>query len=553
MGSLNVENQERSHRIHWKSLSIGVILIVISLGTVSISRVYAPGEVYTFYVSSPRLQEYNIPGETLFLNITNAAIGSIYHVTFSVTDPSGTTKNSSNSTAAATSSIVLSVIYPRDFGPGTTIRLVGNYTVNVSQSQPSNKPNVQNGQFQVGLTDLKVYQRTSHISIKATGYASNESITTSLLQGTTPAIGFPARMFADASGNLNFSWHVPPSEPTGGYTLTLTGSTTTKTVTDSQTIIINVTNILIPGMTAKSSSIARSLTQQLILAPQYTNGQRVQTGQVSVRIAETDGLNVANQIASYDNLTGSFRCQYYVPKSAMAGIWIATIDPNSFNDGNNNTGPALTVTTGFNVQAAALNVSIISAAIGARTYTAGDIIPIYASVTFPDGSSLSTGNVEARLTKDGLPVGTPVSLTYITGQQAWAGTYQVGSSDPSGLWLITVDASDQMSDTGQGTYSATVDVPPTAPSTWLTTSNFLLITAIIAGTILALLFWALFASRRRVTHRQMKLDLRVVDKEVAKIEDSLFFRNIKKQVDDGSSAKDRQPDPPEKGEVRDSS
>ena len=551
MGLLNAENQERSRSIHWKSLSIGIILVVISFGTLPISRVYAPGEVYTFYVSSPRLQEYNSPGETLFLNITNAAIGSIYHVTFSVTDPSGATKNSPNSTTAMASSIILSVVYPRDFGPGTTIRFVGNYTVNVSQSQPSNKPNVQNGQFQVGLTDLKVYQRTSHVSIKASGYAANESMTTTLLQGTTPAVGFPARMFADASGNLNYSWRVPPSEPTGSYALSLTGSMTTKTVIDSQTISITVTNVLIPGMTAKWPSISRSLTQQLILAPQYFDGQRLQTGLVPVRIAETDGLNVANQTASYDNLTGSFRCPYYVPKSAMAGIWIATIDPDTFNDGNNNTGPALTVTTGFDVQAASLNVSIINAAIGARTYTVGDIIPIYASVTYPDGSSLSTGIVEARLTKDGLPVGTPVSLTYITGQQAWAGTYQVGGSDPSGLWLITVDASDQMSDTGQGTYSATVDVPPAAPSTLFTTSNFLLITAIIAGAILALLLWALFASRRRVTHRQMKLDLRVVDKEVAKIEDSQFFRNIKKQVDNGSSAKDPPADPPEKGAVRD--
>ena len=526
---------------------------MISLGSLSVSRVYAPGEVYTFYVSSPRLQEYNTPGETLFLNITNAAIGSIYHVAFSVTDPSGVNKNSSNSTTATGSSIVLSVVYPRDFGPGTTIRFVGNYTVIVSQSQPSNKPNVANGQFQVGLTDHKVYPRTSHISIKATGYAANESITPTLLQGTTPAPGFPARMFADVSGNLNFSWRVPSSEPTGGYTLTLTGATTNKALSDSQTINIAVTSVLIPGMTAKSPSISRSLTQQLILAPQYLDGQRVQTGQVSVRIAETDGLNVANQTASYDNLTGSFRCPYYVSKTAMAGIWIATVDSNTFDDGYGNIGPAFTITTGFDVQAATLNVSIISAAIGARTYTAGDIIPIYASVTYPDGSSLVTGTVEARLTRDGLPVGTPVSLTYIPGQQAWAGTYQVGSNDPSGLWLITVDASDPMSDTGQGTYSATVDVPPVATSSWFTTSNFLLITAIVAAAILALLFWALFASRRRVTHRQMKLDLRVVDKEVAKIEDSQFFQNIKKQVGEGSSEKGPPADPQEKTGAHDPS
>lgn len=527
-------------------MTIAILLLAVSIASLSVSRVYGPpgGETYILIVSSPRSQEVNTPGETLFLNISNAAIGSNYHVSFTVTDPNGIAKSASNTTTASTTSIILSVVYPRDFPAGTTIHLVGNYTINVSQSQPQNKASVATGSFLIGLTDAKAYQRTTHISIRASGYGASENITTTLMQGGTSAIGFPTWLLADSNGNLNYSWRVPPNEPTGSYTLTLTGLTS-KPVPDSQTLSVLVTSVNVPGLTAKWPNISRSLTEQLLLGPQYPDGQRVQSGLGSIRITETDGIDVENATAGYDNLTGLFRCPYYVPKTAMAGIWIARVDPNTFDDGYGNRGPALTVTTGFNVQPATLNVSIINISVGIKTYIPGDIIPIYASVSYPDGSSLSSGTVQARLTKGGIPVGTPVTLAYIPGQQAWAGTYQVGNNDPSGLWLITIDATNQIGDTGEGTYSATVDVPPATSTSWFTTSNFLLIVAIIAGAFLALLVWALFAARRKVTRKQMKIDLSVVDKEVSKIQDSAFFQNVKKQVDEkskDSSAKDTKTD-----------
>ena len=490
-------------------------------------------------VSSPRSQETNVPGETLRLNISNAAIGSNYHVSFTVTDPNGVIKSAANATTATVTSFILSVVYPRDFPSGTTIHLVGNYTINVSQSQPQNKATVATGSFQIGLTDSKSYQRTSHMSIKAGGYAASENITATLIQGGNSAMGFPNWLLVDSNGNLNYSWRVPPVEPIGTYTMTLTGSSTIKPVSDSQTLTITVATVNIPGLTPKSPTIARSLTEQLLLGPQYPDGQRVQTGLANIRIADPDG-NVDNATASYDNLTGLFRCPYHVSKSSVAGIWIARIDPNTFDDGYGDIGPSVTVTAGFNVQPAALNITILNLAIGSKSYNPGDIIPIYASVTYPDGSTFGTGTVQARLSDNGVLVGTPVTLAYITGQQAWAGTYQVGDYDPSGLWVITIDATDQIGDSGQGTYSATVQVPPSTQTSWFTTSNFLLIIAIIAGALLAFLVWAIFAARRRVTRKHMKIDLSVVDNEVSKIQDSTFFQNVKKQVEDKTK------DPPEK-------
>lgn len=418
---------------------------------------------------------------------------------------------------------------------------IGNYTINVAQNQPSNKPTVATGQFQVGLTDSKTYQRTYSVSIEATGYTTVENITTALLNNGVPAPGFPKWLLADSAGNLNFVWRIPPGDPLGAYALTLTGSTV-KTPPDTQTFTVFPTTVNVPGLTANSPSIQRSLTEQFLFAPQYPDGQRIQTGQATVRIAESDGLTYVNVTGNYDSLTGTFRASYYVPRNAVLGIWVGTINTNTVDDGYGNLGPTVAVSTGLDVQPASLNVSIIPTASPGRTYAPGDIIPIYASVSYADDTPFTSGTVTAKFSRLGTPVGPPITLSYIPGQAEWAGNYVVTSNDPSGIWLITVDASDPLADTGEGTFSAVVNVPP-APSQpfGLNSSFFLLLTAIIAAIVLAVLFWALLVARRKVSHREVKLDLRVVDREVDRITDSEFFQTVKKQVED---KKPSQTDPP---------
>ncbi len=504
--------------------------------------VHAPGEIYTLSLSSSRLQESNTPGVTLYVNVTNAVVGARYQLTFTVNDPNGAGKNSSNSTTTTSSTFVLSIVYPRDFGAGIFMKYVGNYIINVAQNQPVNRPSVATGQFQVGLTDSMTYQRTYSVSIKATGYQTVENITTSLVHSGTPAPGFPNSLLADTGGNLNFYWRIPPSEALGTYTLTLTGASTAKTPQDTQTFTVFPTTVNVPGLNVNSPSISRSLTEQFLFAPQYPDGQRVQTGQATIRIAESDGVSYANITGNYDGSNGNFRGKYIVPRNAMVGIWVATVDTNKFDDGYGNLGPTLAVSIGFYVQPASLNVSIMATGPTGKTYAPGDIIPVYASVSYPDGTAFSSGTVTAKFSHSGILVGSPVTLSYIPGQQEWAGNYQVTSNDPSGIWLITVDASDTLADIGEGTFSAAVNVPlATSQPTGISTSSFLLLAAIAAAAALAALFWALLVARKKVTRSEVKLDLRFVDKEVDRIQDSEFFQNVKKQVED---KKPSQTDPP---------
>jgi hypothetical protein len=521
-----------------------VLAVAVQAGSLAMPRAHALGEVYNFYLSSSRVQESNTPGVKLLLNVTSATVGSPYRFTFTVRDPNGIGKSSINSTTTTSSTFVLSVVYPRDFGVGVNIQYVGNYTINISQNQPTNKASVATGQFQVGLTDAKSYERTHWVSIIASGYGVSENITTSLIHTGIPVSGFPNSLLANASGNLNYSWRVPPNAPLGVSTLTLTGSATTKTPIDTQTLTITSTTINIPGLTVNSPNIPRTVTQQVIFAPKYQDGQRAQTGTATIRIAQSDGVTQVNTTASYDSSTGTFRASYIVPKNAMAGIWIATIDPNKFDDGYGNLGPAVGTSVGFSVQPASLNVSVIPTSSSLKTLGPGDLILVYAAVTFPDGSPMDSGTVVAKLTHAGTLIGTPVILTYISGQQQWAGSYQVANSDPSGLWIITVDASDQLSDSGEGTSSAAVNVPPiSTPTAGLSTSTFLLIAAIAAAVALALLFWAFFVARRKVRRTEVKLDLRVVDREVDRIQGSEFFSSVRKQVED------KKPSEPDKSEA----
>ncbi len=112
-----------------------------------------------------------------------------------------------------------------------------------------------------------------------------------------------------------------------------------------------------------------------------------------------------------------------------------------------------------------------------------------------------------------------------------------------------MDASDVLADSGEGTYSAAVSVPPASPQpTGLSTYSFiLLITAIIAAVILGFLFWALILARKKARRGEVKLDLKIVDKEVDRIQGSEFFQNVKKQVGDRKDS-DEGSNPKEEGE-----
>ena len=528
----------------WNSLLFIAIAMAVVLNS---PRVQGAGEVYSLSVSPGRIQEVNVPGVALYLNVTNAVVGNRYQFTWNVRDPNGVGRNAVNLTTATQTSFLLSVVYPRDFGGGTTVTYVGNYTVNVQQNRPVNIPSVGTGRFQVGLTDGKTYQRTFQVWTKAQGYAIGENVTINIGHSGSPALAFPAWQLADTSGSLSYIWQIPASAPTGTYTVTLAGLSTTKNPADSQTFTVYPTNVTIPQLIVTGTTIQKTLTEEFRFTPSYLSGVQVQSGQALVQVVEADGFTLHNINATYSPALGLFHATYKIPLNAEVGIWVSTINPNGLNDGYGNGGPPTILAKGFNVQPASLAVSVM---VSNQTYGVGNVIPIYAIITNPDGTIFNSGTVSTLLSHSGAQISNPIVLSFVPGQGKWAGSYQVDASDPSGIWFVNVTASDPYGNSGEGSSSTVASTLSQQPSL-LNSLNFILVAIGLAIAAAAVLGWALFWSRRKLAKKEVKLDLKFVDNEVERIEGKDFFQSVKQQVDEKeqSQRKGSEPSDPSKGDT----
>ncbi len=302
-----------------------------------------------------------------------------------------------------------------------------------------------------------------------------------------------------------------------------------KNPADLQTFTVYPTNVSIPQLTVVETVVQRTLTAEFRFTASYPSGLQVLTGSAALRIAESDGTTIHTASAVYNSTLGSFAASYRIPLSGQTGIWVATVDPNTFDDNYGNTGPKTSVTRGFTVQKADLTVR---ASLGNKTYVEGDLIPIYAVITSPDSTAFGDGNVTAALSYSGNQIASPIALTYVQGERRWAGGYTVKNGDPSGVWLVDIRATDSYGNFGRVIVSSAVSVSPPTQSEPYSVVNliyFALLAVIIGVAAVAVLPYA----RRRIVKKEIQVNLSAIDKEAQKVQETEFFKNIKKQVMDG--------------------
>ncbi len=445
---------------HRASLLLLLVLVIGSLSVITfMPPVRGAGETYSLASIPVRVQESNTPGVLSVLNVSNAATGTTYAFTWHVTDPTGTMHNANNSTMASQSSFLLSAAYPSKFG--TNINYVGNYTVSVDETGPVKLTAVATAQFQVGLTDKTNYQRTFPVSILARGYNNNDNITINLSQGGLSMAGFPAWQLASSTGTVSRTFVIPSSVAPGAYLLSLTGKTTpVKNPLDTQSFTVYPTNATVAQFTSTPAVLERSQTELMSFTATYLSGLPIGTGSATVVFADPGG-SVFYSTASYDSTGGDFDSAYRIPTNGQLGIWTATMNINSFNDGYGNGGVGGSLSTSFTVQRASLQVSVL---LPNRTYTIGDVIPIYATITYPDGGFLSTGTVTASVSNTNGQTASQLGLTYVQGQGRWVGAYVVGAGDTSGILVAQVSASDPSGNSGSGGGSAVLNAPAATSS-----------------------------------------------------------------------------------------
>ena len=322
---------------------------------------------------------------------------------------------------------------------------------------------------------------------------------------------------------------MPPSTPLGNYNVTLTGTTTTKAVPDIQTILIVPANVTIPQLSITQNSLMRSQTENFRFAPTYPSLAQVKTGSATIRITESDGVTTHVITAAYRTNLGQFEGTYQIPLNSNTDAWAASIDIGNFGDGYGNTGPSSSVTRAFFVLPATLTVTPSTPN---GNYTTGSIVVINARVLTPAGANFTSGTVTATTHYSALQIGSPLPLSYDQTHGKWVGSYTVNSTNPAGIWFIQVNATDAYGNSGYGSTSTLVTIPPTQQPPPQQTSMFNYLWVLVIGLAAALAVLASFTvyRRGRLVRRVLKVDLEAIHAEAAKVENNEFFKSVQEQL-----------------------
>lgn len=176
---------------------------------------------------------------------------------------------------------------------------------------------------------------------------------------------------------------------------------------------------------------------------------------------------------------------------------------------------------------------VIPASLGVATVVAansGNTLAISTTVTEPDGTTFTQGDIAGQFSASGASVGGSIRLLYDQGQGKWTGSYQVQSSDPSGLWLLQVTASDSFGNNGQSSTSLSVIPPlppPPTPQNPLTSAWFLAAMMAIAASVLIGLT---LLKRKRMLPVDLQVDMKAVDIEASRFMGQGFFRSVQEQL-----------------------
>jgi ABC-type transporter MlaC component len=298
-----------------------------------------------------------------------------------------------------------------------------------------------------------------------------------------------------------------------------------KTPPDSQSFSLNPTNTTTLRLLTSLSTIARTQTIAFAFNATYLNGAPATTGTAQLRVTEPDGVTLHVITAAYDTTQQSFTASYTSSLVSATGIWAVTLYKDAFNDTYGNNGPLSSLSSTFGVGTAILT---ITNQLTTATYSTGNIIPIVSRIQTPSGANFVQGTVTAMITTSGRSVTSPISLVYDQTQGKWIGSYKVDASDPSGTWLLTVQAQDAFGNSGGTTSSFTVNTPGTPNPIVISLTMWAWLIAVLLAVGLG--FAILIFRQRNVSHREVKLDLTAIHSKAEEVKSDDFLQSIKTQL-----------------------
>ena len=450
--------------------TLAFLLVLLALGVV-----IGAGVPHIVHAASPLLTAFPFYSQegstiTIVLSYPGATPLTLYSFSFFVRDPSTTVWTSTRqnyTTFLGETEFSLIILYPSpEFpcnGPSLcpSTSLVGTYIVSVSQILPSPRPNVAPPTwFFVGLTDrYQPYQRTQSVSIVATGYAPGESVNIAIRTSTTLTLVYSHTASASSTGQVTDSWYIPKNATvTEDYIVTLTGTVTSKNPADAQGFNVQQALMSISALSSSKSTYQRTETFSFSFQAAYPSGEIANTGLALITLTRPDRTN-RTLTATYNGELQTFVATYKTTTTNQTGTWTASLVDYGYDDGFGNQGPTTILTTSPQLQPAAFAVSVTMKAI----FAASEQIKFNATITYPDGTLLTSGNVSSTLSLTGGGYTASVPVVYDTFLNIWIGIYNPRGDEPSGLWSLTVAASDSAQPANSGSSVKAIQVQNRSP------------------------------------------------------------------------------------------
>src|SRR5207245_3005183 len=109
---------------------------------------------------------------------------------------------------------------------------------------------------------------------------------------TTSTIVFSDSIFATLTGVVIDTWKIPINSAIENYIVTLTGSSTVKNASDTQTFSVRAAIMSIHGITSSKSRYQRTETMKFYFQPVYADASIATTGVALLTLARATGGNV---------------------------------------------------------------------------------------------------------------------------------------------------------------------------------------------------------------------------------------------------------------------
>ncbi len=464
----------------------------------------------------------------LVLTVSGATGNTLYVFRFFVRDPVGKTAQSpfqNYTTGLGQNQFNVRVYYPSPSFPGSN-SLVGQYVTWVDQLGSVTQTMVASSSFVLSIVDNTGYERTQTVNMQASGYNASEMVTVTIRTQTTSTLVLSQSIPATSTGIVATSWKIPVNATIDNYMLTLTGTSTVKSPPDRQLFSIKPAVMSIASISSLQTTYQRTETMEFSFQPAYPDGSIASSGVGLLTLARPDRVNVT-LTATYDSATQSFTTSYKTSADNQTGTWSATLTGHGYSDAYGNSGPGTILTSASQVTPAALMVNVV---MDRTSYQVGEQIKFNATITYPDGTILQSGTMEAYLLSSGTQtMNETAPMVFDTALRVWIGTYTWTPGDAGGLWSLNVKASDSSTpaDTGSATRAVSLQNSTANGNASFPLYYFGILAALIAA---ALVGAFLLFRRRRVTHASLKIDLEAVRSEAGKIESQDFFKSVKGQL-----------------------